>query len=126
MQRCIADVAVLLQTSSAPHTFVIISLLNEHLHLAISVLPDRAVPAVGVSSRDGAHLRASRCVLIHIHDVIIHRKDWGFVHVSHSYFKGGGIFERAEKGKTRIHVCVGPLDVERVGLLPLVVQELFG
>lgn len=87
-------------------------------------LPDRTVPAVRVSSQHGAHLRAARCVLINIQNIMVDRKNGSFVHVPDRDFKGGGVFERAQVGKTRIHVCVDSLDVKGVGLLPLVVQRL--
>lgn len=95
-------------------------------HVYISVLPDRTVPAVGISSRYSAHLCATRCILVDVHDIMIYRKHRGFVHVPDCDFKGGSVFERAEIGKTRIHMCIHPLNVEGVGLLSLVVQRLLG
>lgn len=92
----------------------------------IDDLPDRTVPAVRISSRYSAHLCATRCVLVHIHDIMIYRKDRGFVHIPNCDFKRGSVFEGTEIGKTRIHMCIHPLDVEGVGLLPLVVQRLLG
>lgn len=90
------------------------------------VLPDRTVPAVRISSRHAAHLRATRRVLIHVHDKMLQREDGRFVHIPDGDFKGGGVFERTKIGVTRIHMCVHPLDVEGVGLLSLVVERLLG
>lgn len=92
----------------------------------ISVLPDGAVPAVRISSRHGAHLRATPCVLVDVHDIMVYREDGGLVHVPHRDFEGGSVFEGTEIGEARVHVCIHPLDVQSVGLLPLVVQRLFG
>ena len=92
----------------------------------IGVLPDRTVPAVRIASRYGTHLRAARRVLIHIHDIMIYGKDRGLVHIPNCDFESGSVFERAEIGETRIHMCIHPLDVEGVGFLSLVVQRLLG
>lgn len=94
--------------------------------MCVSVLPDGAVPAVRISSRHSAHLRATPCVLVHVHDIMVYREDGSFVHVSDRDFKGGSVFERTEIGEARIHMCIHPLDVQSVGLLPLVVQRLLG
>lgn len=90
------------------------------------VLPDRTVPAVGISSRHGTHLCASGCILIDVHDVMIDGEDRAFIHVPHCDFKCGGVFERAKIRKTGVCMRVHPLDVERVGLLSLIVQRLLG
>lgn len=90
------------------------------------VLPDRTIPAVGVSGCHSAHLCAAGCILIDIHDVMIDGKYRAFVHVSHCDFQGGGVFERTEIGKTRVCVRVHPLDVKGIGLLSLIVQRLLG
>lgn len=94
------------------------------VELQIKVLPDRTVPAVGVSSRHGAHLCATGCILIDVHDVMIYGEHRAFVHIPHCDFERGGVFERSEIGKTRVCVRVHPLDVEGVGLLSLKVQRL--
>lgn len=104
------------------YVFVAIALL----YVYISVLPDRTVPAVRISSRYGANLRATRCVLIHVHDIVVDRKDRSLVHIPDRDLQSGGVFERTEIGKTRIHVRIQPLNVEGVGLLSLVVQRLLG
>lgn len=90
------------------------------------VLPDRTVPAVGVSGCHGAHLCAAGRILVDVHDVMIDGEHRAFVHISHCDFQGGGVFERTEIGKTRVGVCVHPLNVEGVGLLSLIVQRLLG
>lgn len=90
------------------------------------VLPDRTIPAVGVSGCHSAHLCAAGRILIDVHDVMIDREHRAFVHVSHCDFQGGGVFERTEIGKARVCVRVHPLDVEGVGLLSLIVQRLLG
>lgn len=90
------------------------------------VLPDRTVPAVGVSGCHSAHLCAAGRILVDVHDVMIDGEHRAFVHISHCDFQGGGVFERTEIGKTRVGVCVHPLNVEGVGLLSLIVQRLLG
>ncbi len=57
---------------------------------------------------------------------MIYRKDRSFVHIPNCDFQGGSVFEGAEIGETRIHVCINPLDVEGVSLLSLKVQRLLG
>lgn len=96
------------------------------MHVCISVLPDGAVPTVRISSRHSAHLRATPCVLVDVHDIMVYREDGSLVHVPDRDFKGGSVFERTEIGEARIHMCIHPLDVQSVGLLPLVVQRLLG
>lgn len=90
------------------------------------ILPDRTIPAVGVSGCHSAHLGAAGRVLIDVHDIMIDGEHRAFVHVSHCDFQGGGVFERTEIGKTRVRVRVHPLDMEGVGLLSLIVQRLLG
>lgn len=89
-------------------------------------LPDRTVPAVGVSGCHGAHLCATGRILVDVHDVMIDGEHRAFVHISYCDFQGGGVFERPEIGKTRVRVRVHPLNVEGVGLLSLIVQRLLG
>lgn len=55
---------------------------------------------------------------------MVNGKDRRFVHVPDGDFEGGGVFEGAEVGEARVHVRIRALDVERVALLPLVVQRL--
>lgn len=92
----------------------------------VGLLPDRAVPAVRIPSCHCPHLCATGCVLINIHDVIIHRKDRGLVHVAHCYFKGGRVFKRSQVGEPRVRVSVRAFNLESVALLPLIVQRLRG
>lgn len=72
--------------------------------------PDFSSGIVGVLSRHDADVCASWRVLVDIHNVIIHRKDWRFVHVPDDDLQRGGVFERAEVREMRVQVCVCSLD----------------
>lgn len=93
--------------------------------LGEGLLPDWTVPAVGVPGCYSPHFGANRSVLVHIHNVIVHRENWGLIHIPYSDFKGGGVFERARVGKTGVQFCIRRLNVKSVSLLPLVVQWLY-
>lgn len=111
-----------------PWIFVIISAdcicTYSKANVRVSVLPDRTVPAVRILSCYSAHLCATWWILIYIHDIGIHRKDRRFIHIPNCNFKGGSVFERTKIGKTWIHMCIHPLNVESVGLFSLIVQRL--
>lgn len=72
--------------------------------------PDFSSGVIGVLSCHNADVCAGWRVLIDIHDVIIHRKDWSFVHVPDDDLQRGGVFERAEVRETRVQVCIRSLD----------------
>jgi len=86
--------------------------------------PHGAVAAVGVAGGHGAHLGAGGRVLVHVQDVVLHGEDGRLVHVAHGDLERGGVLEGAQVGEARVRVRVGALDVQRVRLLPLVVQRL--
>ena len=86
--------------------------------------PHGAVTAVGVAGGDHAHLGAGGGVLVHVHDVVLHGEDGRLVHVAHGDLQGRRVLEGAQVGEARVGVCVGPLDVQRVRLLALVVERL--
>ena len=88
--------------------------------------PHGAVAAVGVAGGDRAHLGAGRRVLVHVHDVVLHGEDGWLVHVAHGELERGRVLEGAQVGEARVGVRVGALDVQRVRLLTLVVQRLWG
>lgn len=87
-------------------------------------LPDSAVGAIRVHSSYSANLGASRRVLIHIHNVVVHGEDRRFIHIAHNDSQRCGILEWAQVWEVGVWVSVGAFNVECVNFSLFVVQRL--
>lgn len=103
------------------HGIISPSQINQFKHL---FLPDPAVLAVRILCCYSSHFCADFGVLVYIHDIIIHRENRRFVHISNCYLESCVISKCSQVGEARVQVGVFCCNMQSVLPLLFIVKRL--